>query len=101
MSVRLIEDVTGISKSQVHRIRNEDLKLRNVCARFVPHSLSDSLTADNDPNFLKTIVAGDETWFFRYEPFTKRQSAVWKSLEDSPAPAKIESQNHAHHFLRF
>ena len=23
------------------------------------------LTADNDPNFLKTIVAGDKTWFIR------------------------------------
>ena len=63
MSVRLIEDVTGISKSQVFRILNEDLKLRNVCVRFVLHSLSDDqrharvlhaqdiiLTADNDPN---------------------------------------------------
>ena len=63
MSVRLIEDVTGISKSQVFRILNEDLKLRKVCVRFVPHSLSDDqkharvlhaqdiiLTADNDPN---------------------------------------------------
>ena len=83
MSVRLMEDVTGISKSQVHRIRNEDLKLRKVCARFVPHCLGDSLIADNDPNFLKTIVAGDETWCFQYEPFTKQLSAVWKSLEDS------------------
>ena len=117
MSVRLIKDVTGISKSQVHRILNEDLKLRKVCAQFVPHSLNDDqkharvlhaqdiiLTANNDPKFLKTIVAGDEAWCFQYKPLTKRQSAVWKSPEDSPprkgAPAKIESQNHALHFLR-
>ena len=102
--MRLIEDVTGISKLQVHRILNEDLKLRKVWARFFPHSFSDEqnharvlyaqdiiLTADDDPNFLKTIVAGDETWFFQYEPLTKWQSAVWKYPEDSP-PRKVRLQ---------
>ena len=115
MSVRLIEDITGISKSQVHRILNENSKLRKVCAQFVPHSLCDdqkhawilhakdiNLTANNDPNFLKTIVAADETRCFQYEPLTKRQSTVWKSPEDS-TPKKVRlqksSQNHAHHFL--
>ena len=84
MSVGLIKDVTGISKLQVHRILNENLKLQKVCARFVPHSLSDDqkharvlhaqdiiLSTNNDPNFLKTIVAGDEAKCFQYEPLTK------------------------------
>ena len=85
MSVSLIGDVTGVNKLQVYRILNEDLKLRKVCARFVSHSLSDDqkharvlhaqviiLTADNDRNFFKPIVAGDGTWCFQYEPLTKR-----------------------------
>ena len=104
MSVRLIENVTGIRKSQVHRILNENLKLRKVCVRFVPYSLSDDqkharvlyaqdiiLTADKDPDFLKTIVAGDETWCFEYETLTKKQSAVLKCPEDSP-PRKVRLQ---------
>ena len=57
----------------------------------VLHAQDIILTADNDPNFLKTIVAGDETWCFQYELLTKRQSAVWKSPEDSP-PRKVRLQ---------
>ena len=104
MSVRLIEDITDISKLIVYRILSEDLKLRKICARFVPHTLSDDqkyarvllaqdiiLTYNNDPNFLKTIVAADVTWCFQYEPLTKRQSEVWKSPEDSP-PRKVRLQ---------
>ena len=44
MCVRLIADVTGIRKPQVHRILNDDLKLWKVCARFVSLSLSDDNT---------------------------------------------------------
>ena len=101
MSVRLIEDVTDINKSQVYHILNEDLKLWKACARFVPHSLSDDqkharvlhaqeiiLILDNDPNFFKIIAAGDETCCSKYEPLTKRQSVVGKSPEDSP-PRKV------------
>ena len=36
-------------------------------------------------------MVGDETWCFQYEPLTKRQSAVWKSPEDSP-PRKVRQQ---------
>lgn len=104
VSTRLIEDITGIPKSTVHRILTDDLGKKKICARFVPHSLSDDQKmgraehardmismADKDPNFLNTIVAGDETWCFQYEPLTKRQSAVWKG-PDSPRPTKVRLQ---------
>lgn len=38
--------------------------------------------ARRDENFLKTIVTGDETWCFQYEPQTKRQSAEWRSPDE-------------------
>ncbi|EFN83602.1 hypothetical protein EAI_12402, partial [Harpegnathos saltator] len=41
MSARLIEEETGIPKSTVYRILTEDLGKRKVCARFVPHTLTD------------------------------------------------------------
>ncbi|GFW22050.1 HTH_48 domain-containing protein [Trichonephila clavipes] len=44
-------------------------------------------TAENDPNFLKSIVTGDETLCFQCDPETKRQSAEWKS-ENSPQSKK-------------
>ncbi|GFS68826.1 uncharacterized protein NPIL_73671 [Nephila pilipes] len=70
----------------------EDLKKKKLCARFVPHTLtteqkehriasSEDLiaAADEDPNFLKTIVTGDESWCLEYDPETKRQSSEWTS----------------------
>lgn len=43
LSTKLIENVTGVRKSEVYRILNEYLKLRNVCARFGIHILSQKL----------------------------------------------------------
>ena len=40
-------------------------------------------TVRRNKNFLNSIVAEDETWCFRYDPTTKRQSAEWKSPASS------------------
>ena len=32
-------------------------------------------TAENDPEFLDSIITGDESWCFKYDLETKRQSA--------------------------
>ena len=37
---RLIADTLGIPKTVVLRILREDLKIRNLCSRFVPHALT-------------------------------------------------------------
>jgi hypothetical protein len=34
-------------------------------------------TADVEPGFLNTIITGDESWHFHYDPETKKQSAEW------------------------
>ena len=33
----------------------------------------------NDPKFLEKVMTCDESWFFQYDPETKRQSMHWKS----------------------
>ncbi|GFT21810.1 HTH_48 domain-containing protein [Nephila pilipes] len=81
-----------MSIGSVFTIMTEDLKKKKLCARFVPHTLtteqkehriasSEDLiaAADEDPNFLKTIVTGDESWCLEYDPETKRQSSEWTS----------------------
>ncbi|GFT96825.1 histone-lysine N-methyltransferase SETMAR [Nephila pilipes] len=81
-----------MSVGSVFTIMTEDLKKKKLCARFVPHTLtteqkehriasSEDLiaAADEDPNFLKTIVTGDESWCLEYDPETKRQSSEWTS----------------------
>jgi len=48
-------------------------------------------TADNDSEFFKKIVTGDETWCFLYDPTTKGQSTAWVG-ETSPQPKKLRFQ---------
>jgi hypothetical protein len=62
----------------------EDLEKKNVCARFVPHLLTPDQKhqraassakfveiSDDDRNVLKSIVTGDESWCFMYDPERK------------------------------
>ena len=34
---------------------------------------------ETEPNLLKRVITGDESWIFKYDPLTKRQSLEWKS----------------------
>lgn len=103
-TTRMIAEALHMSNSTVHAIITEDLQKKKVCAQFVPHTLRDDeklkrvnhsrdliATAENDPNFLKSIVTGDETWCFQYDPETKRQSAEWLSQGD-PRPKKVRQE---------
>ena len=42
---------------------------------------------ETEPNLLKRVVTGDESWIFEYDPLTKRHSLEWKSAL-SPRPKK-------------
>ena len=90
----------GISTGSVHSILTEDLNLRRVSAKFVPKLLMEQQkelrkeisedmldVANHDPEFIKTIITGDETWVYGYDPETKFQSSQWKHPE-SPRPKK-------------
>ncbi|KAG5335786.1 SETMR methyltransferase, partial [Acromyrmex heyeri] len=90
-SLKMMEEALNISRETIRTILHEDLGKTKVCAKFVPHILrSDQKSArinysrdivaaaENNPNFLKSIVTGDETWCFQYDPETKRQSAEWR-----------------------
>lgn len=104
ISLRMIEEEIGINKETIRKILSEDLDKRKICSRFVPHSLTPEQkktrvdyckdfisTSDNDSNFFKSIVTGDETWCFQYDPETKRQSMQWCS-KGSPKPKKVRLQ---------
>lgn len=103
-SLRYLRMELNMSKDSIHRILIDHLNLRKVCARFVPHKLTDyekSLRIQHckdlikesrkDPNFKYSIVTGDETWCFRYDPETKRQSAECKHpTEPIPKKSRLE-----------
>jgi AraC-like DNA-binding protein len=84
LTVQEIADEVGISIGSVHSILTEDLHMCRVVANFVPKLLSqeqrqlrlkvarDMLEcANRDPEFLKTVITGDETWVYEYDPETK------------------------------
>jgi hypothetical protein len=45
--------------------------------------------ANGDPEFLKTVITGDEKWVYGYDPETKVQSSQWKH-SSSPRPKKAQ-----------
>ena len=116
LSLRMLADEVNIGKDTVRKTVIEDLRKREICSGFVPHSLTPEqkdrriaacrdliATADGDPDFFKKIVTGNETWCFAYDPTKKRQSAAWVG-ETSPGPKKIaisevSCEEHAGYFI--
>jgi hypothetical protein len=45
--------------------------------------------ASGDPEFLKTVITGDETWVYEYDPETKVQLSHWKH-SSSPRSKKAQ-----------
>ncbi|GBN12698.1 Putative uncharacterized protein FLJ37770 [Araneus ventricosus] len=94
LSLRMIAEELKLSLDSVSNIIHELLQKRKNCTRFVPHKLSDEQhlmetsgnfidACDWNPQFLETIVTGDESWCYQYDPETKRQTMEWCS---SPSP---------------
>jgi len=99
VTVRMMADEFGVNREMIRQFLVEDLGKRKVTSQFVLYELSDDQrrecikyakymikTARRNKNFLNLIAAEDETWCFRYDPTTKRQSAKWKS----PASPKVK-----------
>ena len=88
----------GISKSSVQRILTLELKISQVCARWVPQRLTDDEMTrrvsvgrhSRDKKFLNKIITMDETWVHFYKPEGKQQSSVWKTAQ-SPPPVKYKA----------
>ena len=85
-----------------NRPRNFDLRTgqAEICAKLVPKILTNEQKEnrrnvcldlleciENDKNFFKHVITGDETWIFEYDPDTKRQSSEWHT-SNSPRPKK-------------
>ena len=76
LSVRDIATCTGISKGSVQTILKKRLALRKVCARWVPHSLTEEQKTQRlkcgrellktykgcNSRVISNLLTGDETW---------------------------------------
>ncbi len=93
------------SRSTIHHILSMELDVRKVCARRVPHMLSDthevlpvaaavkflSQYTNKGESMLDRIIMGDETWTHCYTLPTKAQSKVWNYC-DEKAPKKFKAE---------
>ena len=98
----------GISHGSVHTILTQNLNMRRVAARWVPHALTLeqkqsrvdiaqkllSRYQNEKESFINRIpvVAIDETWIRSYEPELKRQSSEWHT-PSSQRPVKFRRKN--------
>jgi len=93
-------DLSGVSWSSCQRILSEELQIKIVAAKFVPHVLTVDQKQSRvdacrklkehleiDPDVFSKVITGDESWCYAYEPETKQQSSEWNS-SNSPCPKK-------------
>ena len=103
LTVRMIACELDMNSERVWRIITEDLGMRKMYAKMVPRLLNEGQKErrvqvcqdileqlETEPNSLKRVVTGDESWIFEYDPLTKRQSLEWKSaLSPRPKNARL------------
>ena len=94
-TVQATEELSGIHSSSVMKILRERLGLPKICARCVPHLLTDEQKqsrlrlASQVIEKYEEIVRGDETWIYHFQPDSKAKNKVWVSSEgDRPVIAR-------------
>ena len=91
LTVRMIADELEINRDSVWKIITEDLGMRKICAKMVPKLLDNDQKEwrmevcqnilehlQTEPDLLKRVITGDESWIFEYDPETKHQNLQWK-----------------------
>ena len=85
--------------------------MQKICTKFVPRVLREdqkerrchdsremAVLINSDPAVLNALVTCDESWFYCYDPETKRQSSQWKHA-GSPRPKKARQIKSTHKLL--
>ena len=111
VSIETISAQFDVSVGTVHTIIREELKMRQICTKFVPRVLREDQKErcchdsreiveliNSDPAVLDALVTCDESWIYCYDPETKRQSSQWKHA-GSPRPKKARQSKSTHKIL--
>jgi len=109
-------EIVGMSYRTVQCILADNLNMRCISARFMPRLLSDDQKAlrvslcrelkqqaRDNPNFISSIITGDETWVYGYDPETNQQLLQCGSRQIHMAKKSASSlqqcQVHVHRFF--
>ena len=102
LSVKNIASCTGISEGSVQTILKKRLDLRKVCARWVPHLLTEEQKTclkcawellktykGCNSRAISNLLTGDETWVHMFEPQRRADNKQWKRKDQKrPCIAK-------------
>jgi hypothetical protein len=93
-------DIVKLSYGMYQRILLQELNMWHTAAKFVTKILSNDQNehhvavcsklkeqTENDPNFISTIITGDKSWVYGYDPEMQHQSSQWKT-PNSQRPKK-------------
>ena len=95
LSVKDIASCTGISEGSVQTILKKRLDLRKVCARWVPHLLTEEQKTQRlkcarellktykgcNNRVISNLLTGDETWVHMFEPQRRADNKQWKQKD--------------------
>ncbi|CAH1977550.1 unnamed protein product [Acanthoscelides obtectus] len=103
VTYREIEVSLKISKTSIQKNLHEELGVRKLVSRWIPHLLTkeqkaarvywcqktlDRFNSGNSKN-VYSIVSGDESWIYCYEPENKRPSAPTKIIRSRSVSKKM------------
>ena len=115
VSIETISAQFNVSVGTVHIIIREELKMRNICVKFVPRVLREDQKEwcchdsremveliNSDPVVLDALVTCNESCIYCYDPETKRQSSQWKHAGSlRPKKARQSKSSHKHLMITF
>ena len=104
-SVKDIASCTGISEGSVQTILKKRLDLRKVCARWVPHLLTEEQKTQRlkcartllktykgcNSRVISNLLTGGETWVNMFEPQRRTDNKQWKRKDK-----KTKQKKNAH-----
>ena len=106
VSIRYLAVDTGMSYGTISSIIHDELKLKKLCARWIPHQLTDQrkkqrvdICRDNLAKLrsgewrLNDIVTDDETWIYHRDIGTKQSNMTWRGQGESPPIVIRRSQS--------
>ena len=99
LSVKDIASCTGISEGSVQTILKKRLDLRKVCARWVPHLLTEEQKTQPlkcarerlktykgcNTRVISNLLKGDETWVHMFEPQRRADNKQWQQKDEKNA----------------
>ena len=99
-SVKDIASCTGISEGSVQTILKKRLDLRKVCARWVPHLLTEEQKTQRlkcarellktykgcNSRAISNLLTGDETWAHIFELQRRADNKQWKPKDKKKSP---------------